>query len=416
MMVLVDGLAMAFVISAAAVFIYHHIGYPLVIARLADKRRAARAARGGGDVPIGDDELPSLTLLVPAYNEAAVIADKIANLVALDYPRDRLEIVIALDGCTDDTQTIAETALIEHGSPSHIVIRPHARNVGKIATLNREIARITSDVVGLSDASALFAPDSLRRGAQHFLDPKVGIVCATYELLKAGSAGEAAYTDYQTKLKADEAELASPIGAHGAFYFFRRAPWQPMPATTINDDFILPMSIVGKGFSGIYDRSIIARELEKTEPDQEFRRRIRIGAGNTQQALWFAHFANPRNGWLAFLFISGKGMRPWIPFMVILALAVALYLALAGYWLFQAGLVLAVLVFAVAGYAIANRQKNLPKLVQWIGYLVEGHWASMRGAIRYLRAPTRAIWPVQAPVQVGGAEASPVAGKDGSAA
>lgn len=393
---IVDALAIVFVVLAGIIFAYHHVGYPVVIEWLANRRRRAGAPfTQPPKVPSDRSELPTVTVLVPAYNEAAVIAAKIDNLVALTYPRDKLNIVIALDGCSDETQAVAQAALIKHGSPPHIELRAHAQNVGKIATLNREIKRIESDVVALSDASAVFADDALLKGASHFLIPQVGVVCATYRLIAAGSAGEAAYTDYQTRLKANESVLAAPIGAHGAFYFFRREAWQEMPKTTINDDFILPMSIVAAGYRGVYDDTIVASELEKTESDQEFNRRIRIGAGNTQQAIWFRKFANPMNGWLAFLFLSGKGMRPWIPFMVIAALLVLVYLSMRGYVLFQLGLVVSLAALAIGAYAIQNRHAKLPRLVAYLGYLLEGHLASMLGAIKYLREPKEPIWPVQ---------------------
>ena len=269
-----DSVSVSIIVLASIAFAYHHFIYPVALKWLAAKRRWTGSTPSSLVNPDAQTQPPSITIVVPAYNEDRFIAEKVRNLAALEYPRDRLAIVIALDGCTDATEAKARAALDELDRPEHIQIVAFAGNRGKLAVINEQISRAQTDVVALSDVSAMLSSDALLRSARHFADPGVGVVCATYRLSKPRSAGEATYWAYQTRVKADEARLAAPMGAHGAFYLFRRSAWEPLPADTINDDFILPMRIVAKGLRAVYDESVVAMELEETKASQEFWRRI----------------------------------------------------------------------------------------------------------------------------------------------
>ncbi len=377
---------------AAALIAYHHVGYPLLLRWLANRRRAA-----GVQAPVPPatraEPLPSVTLIVPAHNEADVMVAKLANLSALDYPRDRLQVVIALDGCTDDTRAIVTAGLPRLEERLDIRVVEHARNIGKVAVLNGCISAAHTDLVALSDTSAAVEPDALLRAVAHFRDASIGVVCGGYRLREAGSEGERAYWAYQSTIKADEAAVAAPMGAHGAFYLFRRKPWTRLAADTINDDFILPMSIVAQGYRAVYDPAIMAEELERTRSTQEFRRRVRIGAGNMQQLVRLSSLADPRRGALAFVFLSGKGLRAVVPFLAVVAAVSLAVLAIAvPGWLFKVP-------FAVAGalagavYAtLADRTRPVPRTLRWLAYLVEGHAASGLGALKYLRGARLPGW------------------------
>jgi lipopolysaccharide/colanic/teichoic acid biosynthesis glycosyltransferase/cellulose synthase/poly-beta-1,6-N-acetylglucosamine synthase-like glycosyltransferase len=376
----------------AVVIAYHHVGFPLALRALARRRRAAGA--GAAVAPMTrQDALPSVTLIVPAHNEAGVMVSKLANLAALDYPRDRLRVVLALDGCTDDTRAIVMAGLPRLEERLDVQVIEHERNIGKVAVLNAAIGAATTDLVALSDTSAAVGPDALLRAAAHFRNTATGVVCGGYRLREAGSEGERAYWAYQTAIKADEAAVAAPMGAHGAFYLFRRAPWTALPADTINDDFVLPMSIVAKGYRAVYDPAIMAEELERTRRTQEFSRRVRIGAGNMQQLVRLATLGDPRRGALAFVFLSGKGLRPLIPFLTLVGALLLTVLAVAVPGpLFK---VLFTVAFALCGaiaYALADRTRPVPRVIRWLAYLVEGHTASGLGAYTYLRGRPLVGW------------------------
>jgi lipopolysaccharide/colanic/teichoic acid biosynthesis glycosyltransferase len=393
-----DLLAKIVFIASTAIFTYHHFLYPLLLRWLA--RRAGPGAATRADIAAGtlaDADLARVTVIVPAYNEAAMIAQKIQNLAALDYPRDRLEVRVVLDGCSDETEEVARAALAREGDPDFISLQVHSKNRGKLDVLNSEIAAARGDVVVLSDVSARIATDALLKGSRYFADDTVGVVCGTYALEKPGSAGEAKYWSYQTRVKADEAAVGAPMGAHGAFYMFRRAAWRALPAGTINDDFLLPMRIVADGYRALYDEKIVAFEMERTSSPQEFARRIRIGAGNLQQLIWLKGLLNPfrkapRAGPIAFVFGSGKALRPLIPPVVFAGALACLYLAFAGYGVFASIAISGFLVSLAGAYSIWRKGRGVIKPVAWLGYLIEGHMASLIGSVRYITKSPRLAW------------------------
>lgn len=380
--------------AAVGLIAYHHLGYPALVHVLARRTRGpARPDRPGGPYP-------SVTVIVPAHNEAAVIEAKIHNLMALDYPAGRWTAVVALDGCTDATRALAERALDAEGS-SPIVLAGYEPNIGKVAVLNDQIARARTDIVVLTDASALVASDALTAGVAPFLDPGVGVVTGRYSVEGLEGHGEAAYWRYQSEVRERESALAGPIGAHGAFYLFRRSAWMPLPPDTINDDFVLPMSIVLRGFRAVYQPAIVARELERSKSRQEFRRRIRIGAGNLQQVLRLAKLGLPHHGWLAFAFLSGKGLRAMLPFLLAAALAASVVLAAEGRGLFTVFTCAegAAIAFAIWGGRIHGVREG--RLSGTLLYVLEGYLALAVGAVYVLFRREAKVWKLSKAVDKG---------------
>lgn len=377
------------VVSAALLIVYHHLGYPLLLRVLA---RRARLQPSPAPASSSDSDLPSIRLIVPARNEARVLAQKIANLAAIDYPDDKLLVVIALDGCTDNSRAVVSAALARVKRRDRFTIHEWATNRGKVAVLNDLVSQADTDIVALSDASALISPDALLRAAAHFRDNEVGVVCGTYQLKTPGSEGERAYWEYQVRVKADEAAAGAPMGAHGAFYLIRRKHWQPMPIDTINDDFIIPMRIVAQGYRAIYDRQIVALELEKTETDQNIRRRIRIGAGNMQQLARLRSLLSPRFGMIAFVFASGKALRPMMPFLAVTGGAALVTLAALGNLPAFALAILLTMLCGLAIHAIRNPGSKIPRPLRLFAYLIEGHTASAIGAIQFLTGKHITAW------------------------
>ena len=372
---------------------YHHAVYPALLLAVSKFNRPRQLPEI--DLTSEPESLPAITLIIPAHNEAAVINEKIRNLSQLNYPKDKLTIILALDGCSDDTMQVARSAISDHCQHLDFNLVQYKQNIGKISVLNQQIGSVRTDLVALNDASALINENGLRYAAASFTDPDAGVVFATYRLRESGSEGERAYTLFQTNTKAKEAGLDSPIGGHGALYFIRKSLWTPMPADTINDDFILPMGIIAAGKKGIYDQRIVATEIERTHVRQEFQRRIRIGAGNMQQVLRLPKLANPLRPWLALTYISGKGLRPFLPFLFLYALLVTSVMSVTSPP--HLVLLLALLAFLLVGALVTVcRSNRTPKLLAWIGYLVEGHSASFIGAIRILTGmPIRGWQPTE---------------------
>ena len=386
--------------TAVALIGYHLLVYPHLARFLASRWRDRLPPRP--QTP--DAELPEVTLIVPAHNEEAVIEAKVENIAALDYPSGKLTAKICLDGCSDRTETLARRAM--ERSPAAVAIDLVSQQAcrGKVAVLNENIAQTDAKIIGLSDTSALLDPLALARAARWFSDPTVGVVCATYSPSSMASEGERLYWKKQNSLKADEAVIAAPMGAHGAFYLFRRSAWTPMPPETINDDFILPMSIVLRGFRMVYDEGVAAHELETSAVSHEFRRRIRIGAGNLQQVIMLWRLADPRKPKLAFVFCSGKALRALLPLLAATAMCASLWLALSGAVLHQT-----LVITAIAGSAGAYTFSLLcPKLgapyLATIGYFVRGLTASFLGAVLLLAQQQGQLWRTSSAAKHSGAK------------
>lgn len=370
-----------------ALIVYHHLVYPVLLHALARRRAQTNTPRADNS-----DYFPSVTWIVPCHNEAAVIKSKIANISGLDYPSTKLTVILALDGCTDDTAALARSAIEDVSGKFRWRIVEAAQNRGKVAVLNDQISQADSEIVALSDASALVSANALKQASAHFADHRIGVVCGTYLLGEGAYPGERAYWDYQRRLKSAEAAVAAPMGAHGAFYLFRHKLWTPMPADTINDDFILPMRIVLQGHNAVYDQFIVATEIEPTRLDQDFRRRVRIGAGNLQQLLRLAELGDPRRGLLALVFLSGKGLRALMPFILAFALVLSIPLWLYGNVIYTVVFFGELLIVALS--VLGSREglaRRFPLAIR-VSYVIVGHIASGWGAAQFLARSRADFW------------------------
>jgi cellulose synthase/poly-beta-1,6-N-acetylglucosamine synthase-like glycosyltransferase len=295
--------------------LYAYFGYPLVLLGLSLLlRRPVKKA------PIG----PAVSLLIPAFNEARVIERKIRNSLALDYPTDRLEIVVASDGSTDGTETIARS--FEDYCRMRVVA--YERNRGKMAVLNATIPELHGEIVVFSDASALLAPDSVRRLVENFADASVGAVSGLYQILQPSEvtigASENLYWKYETFLKTQESRLGSTLGGHGQLHAIRKALYPFPRPETINDDYVIPVSVLSRGFRAVYEPSALV--WEEAREMTGFARRIRIMTGNLQQLRNLPQLLWPFQPLPVFFFVSHKVMRLGAPFAMPIALAASLFL------------------------------------------------------------------------------------------
>jgi cellulose synthase/poly-beta-1,6-N-acetylglucosamine synthase-like glycosyltransferase len=375
-------------VTLSAIFLvtYHHLLYPLILKLVEHRRRApVKEAKFRGYRSADEDsELPKISLVIPAYNEADCIAEKIHNLAVLDYPAHRLKIVLACDGCTDRTAHIASSC---HQLPEcqhlNLEIREYPVNRGKVAILNNVIRDLDCEVVALSDVSALVSVDALLIAAVRFTDREVGVVNGHYQILNPGSEGEAKYWQYQSRLKSSEAALGSTLGAHGAFYLFRRKLFNGLAEDTINDDFILPMEIVAQGYRAAQENRIIALELEQADDQLDRQRRKRISAGNLQQVLRLKRLFLPRYGGVAFAFASGKGLRVAMPFLMFVSLAGSLLLA-ADSSLFTLLATIQLSVYLLAASEVVFKPEKSNRFSKTLSYIVSGHLAGLTGTLRYI--------------------------------
>jgi cellulose synthase/poly-beta-1,6-N-acetylglucosamine synthase-like glycosyltransferase len=297
-----------FWVCAACVF-YTYAGYPLLIWLL------ARCFGRSADPAPAAGELPTLSLLIVAYNEEAEIDQRLRSALAMDYPADRLEVVVASDGSTDATPEI-----VRRYAHRGVRLLDYRRRRGKAAVLNAAFAEVKGDVVLLSDANTEIDPDVPRRMARWFQDPAVGVVCGRLLLTapRAGGNVDSLYWRFETFLKTCEGKLGALLGANGANYAIRRRLFVPIPSETIVDDFVLPLQAKLRSRCAIvYDRQALAREETPPHISSEFHRRARIGAGGFQSIGLLWRLLNPGLGWVAFTFVSHKICRWFCPFFLV---------------------------------------------------------------------------------------------------
>jgi biofilm PGA synthesis N-glycosyltransferase PgaC len=333
---------------SAAVPFYAYLGYPAVLLFMGAvfKRPVRKQAFE-----------PSVTLLIPAYNEAEHIAGKIRNSLQLDYPTEKIEIVIACDGSRDRTVAIAQT--LADGVRVRVLSFPDNR--GKILTLNDAVRDLSGEIVVFSDATALLYPDSLRWLMMSFADPRVGAVSGRYTVIRADEVGigksEDLYWKYETHLKVLESQLDSMLGAHGHLHAIRRDLYPYPPAGTINDDYVIPVSVLAKGFRAVYEPKAVV--YEEAREMTGFGRRVRIMAGNLQQLREIRGLLHPLRPLPLFFFLSHKVSRLVVPFAMVAAFAANGFLISAPFYRALFFLQVMFYVLALAGMLFRLRPKSL---------------------------------------------------------
>jgi len=233
--------------------------------------------------------------------------------------------------------------------------------------------------------------DALLLAASHFCDCRIAVVAASYKLLQPGSDGEDTYWQYQSDIKLGEATLGDPIGVHGALYLFRRPLFKPLLADTINDDFILPMSMVTSGYRAVYEPKMVALELEQASRQMDLQRRVRLGAGNLQQLMRLPKLLAPSLGWTAFNFFSGKAMRAVMPLLIFIQLLLCTLLATYSL-IFLTLSSLQLLGFFIAWLSGFLPQKSMHKYANILFYLANGYRCSLLGIVRYMLGLERGHW------------------------
>lgn len=380
----------------AALVIYHHAGYPLML-KLLSNLRARKQVRLALRLRhfrrcVGDSRVPSIHLFIPAYNESAVIRQKIDSLSWLDYPHHKLKVTILCDGCSDDTVEQARAGLEQFANQDvNVRLADFNVNRGKVVMVNEAIAECQADIIAFSDASAVLAADTLWRVAQHFMtNPGAGVVTGDYSLLQRGTEGEDVYWQYQNRIRAMESNLGSVLGAPGAFYAIRRELCTPLEPDTINDDFVLPMRAVAQGYQAVFDAELHILETEASSVDMDAKRRIRISQGNMQQILRLKRLLLPDLGWVSWMFASGKFLRVLMPYCMLAFLLISAWLA-PYHWLWGLMYLGQLLVYLLAclHYLWADDEGAESilvnnKIVRLVSYLCIGHLMGLIGSAGYL--------------------------------
>ena len=289
-----------------AIVVYTYVGYGIVLYLLVFVKRLATKAKPLADIT--DDRLPEVTLMVCAYNEEDIIAEKMDNTRRLDYPSDRLHLVWVTDGSNDNTNV-----LLSAYPEVKVIYFPERR--GKAAALKHGIKEIDTEIVMMTDANTMLNPKAVREVARLMQDPKVGCVSGEKKVMARSDSDEAAqgeglYWKYESTLKRLDSELYSAMGAAGELCVIRRQLMTDIPDDTLLDDFIISMEIVKKGYKIAYTSNAYAMEYGSADLHEESKRKRRIAAGGLQSCWRLRSLMNPlRHPVVAFQFVSHRVLR-----------------------------------------------------------------------------------------------------------
>lgn len=333
--------------SCVLLVAFTYAGYPLcmlLLARIAPRPVAARA----------DAALPMVSVVMPVHDAEAGVAAKLRNLLALDYPDERIEVLVACDGCSDGTADAARGI----GDP-RVRVLEFAQRRGKASCLNDAVASALGDVLLMVDVRQRIEPGALRALVAHLADPAVGVVGGQlrFEDPDTGFAASVdAYWRYESAIRQAEAASGSVVGVSGALYAMRRTLFRPLPAETVLDDVLVPMRVAAQGARVTWQPAAVAWDRASDSVSGERVRKVRTLAGNlqlVQLAPWLLH---PGRNPLWFRFVGHKLLRlaaPW----ALLAMGLAALVLARGHAFY-----LACATAAVAGVALVALVPRVPTL------------------------------------------------------
>ncbi len=362
---------------------YTYAGYPALVWFLSWSLGSAHSPPEGRE-----DTLPSLTLVLSALNEEAVIGERIQNALDMDYPHDKLELLIGSDGSTDATADIVRS----FASP-RVRLLSFALNRGKASVLNDAVEAARGEILLMTDANTHVDRAAARNLVRWFKEPGVGAVVGRLILIdpESGRNADGLYWRYETFLKRRESLLDGLLGANGAIYAIRKELFAPIPGDTIIDDFLIPLiAKLRSGCKIIYDRDAIAREETAPNLVSEFRRRVRIGAGGYQAIGMLWRLLDPRRGWISLTFFSHKILRWLCPFFLIGM--VLLCIPLSNQLFYKTCLILQVVSYPTLGYLGLRSQIRMPKLIRLASMFVTINLALLCGFCRWLSGTQKGSW------------------------
>ncbi len=368
--------------AALFLVVYTYLIYPVLLWLLAAGRKRPEYA------PLG--EWPTASLIIAAHNEEDVLHAKLENALAMDYPAERLDIIVVSDASTDGTDRIA-AEFAARG------VRLHRQEVrgGKTEAQNAGVRLARGQFLAFSDANSMYAPSALKRLLAPFVDERIGCVCGELQYAnpdeQGAGKGEGLYWRYEQFLKRRESLLSSTLGANGAIYALRRELFVELRGDIISD-FVAPLHSWRRGFRIAYEPTAVATEYSSVRFGDEFRRRRRI-VSRSLHGLWtevgvlnpFAHF------WFAFQMFSHKLLRWFVPVWLLVVLAVNIPLAANEYYDI-------LLALQVAFYGLAALGLLLP---EWLGrywlfyvpaYFTATNWGTLLGLLSFLTGRRHRVW------------------------
>lgn len=375
--------------------LYAYAGYPLLLALFAPLAPRPPA--------FDDESVPSVTLLIAAYNEQDVIARKLDNCLELDYPPDRLQILVAADGSDDRTADVVR-GYADRG----VELSYSPERAGKMAAINRAVPLARGDILLFSDANNMYAPDVVRKLVAPFSDSRTGATTGAKAMLTDEDAlgqSEGLYWRYESFIKRQESRLGTCTTAAGEILAVRRDLYVSPPDKIINDDFFIAMLIAREGNRIVYVPDAFSYERASQTARDEIARRARIVAGRYQAMVFSPRFLTLRRPIFVWQVISHKFLRPLVPIAMIAALLVnvlaiiwppspsrwpLLSLATPYNWIL---LGLQLLFYALAWIGARYQGGGLVRRVLYLPtFLVNSNAAALKGAFLFLTGRQTVLW------------------------
>jgi poly-beta-1,6-N-acetyl-D-glucosamine synthase len=371
---------------AFGIIFYAYFGYPIIIFLLSSffcPKQETEVKK--------NNTWPYVSLLIAAYNEEKVIGPKIENCLVLDYPKDLLDVWIASDGSSDNTNNIVRK-YVSANNNIHLLEFPRT---GKSSILNKAMKSMKGEIVVFSDANTEYSTDALKKLVKHFEKPDVGCVSGRLFYRNPGKTisgkGESLYWKYETTLKVMESALGYVAGANGAIYAVRRDLFEPFPPRTINDDFTLSMKIVKKGYKSIYEGNAAVYEDVAPTMESEFNRHVRDGAGHYIAIVHLLGLLNPFLGLRSFIYWSHRIFRWMVPFLLILLFMVNI--SLLDELSYRVLFTLQCIFYLIAAIGwVAIKKINLPFLIYVPFYFCNLNSALFVGFLRAVANVQKTTW------------------------
>lgn len=367
---------------------YAYAGYPLALWVVTRHKRQPWPEAAPGE------SLPSISIMLPAHNEAKVLGRRIENLLGLDYPAGRTEIVVGLDGCTDDSLQVASSFA---GAGVLIIDRKERR--GKTDLLNEMVARSKGALLVYTDANCAFDRDALRQLVIPFGNPGVGCVIGElkYENEEdpAVGGGEGLYWRLENSIKEMESLSGKTLVANGSIYAMRRELFEELPGW-ISDDSVNPLRVLAKGFMVVFHRRALAREKAALLLREEFGRKARMVTRQLGAHSYVRFFLWPPRLALAARLISHKLLRWLVPLFLILAFMANLSLVNSlPYSLTMAALAVGMGAGLVGGMGLAMGYRP-GRVLRLAAYFWVVNLAALKGLLDFARGRQRAVWKISA--------------------
>jgi len=337
---------------------------------------------------------PNVTMFVAAYNEKDFINSKVQNMLALDYPKHKLQLLFVTDGSDDGTPELLKKF-------PEVTLLHAVKRSGKIAAINRGVKLVTNPIVIFSDANAMLNPESVKEIVKHYQDPDVGCVSGEKRIYKkdkdgASGSGEGIYWRYESLLKQYDYRLNSAVGAAGELFSVRTELHQHVERDTLLDDFIISLRIAQKGYKIAYEPNAYASESASISIKEEMKRKIRISAGGIQSIIRLIGLFNIfKYGILTFQYVSHRVLRWTLTPIALLALLPINYILTQ-----QNNVLIYELLFygqiffyslALVGWYLENKQIKI-KILFIPFYFFFMNLCVFLGFFRYIRGSQSVLW------------------------